>query len=88
LRSAAYHRASAPARREAHAALGAALDGGAGGAVQRAWHLARARLEPDEGVARELEAVAVDARRRAAPAAAGRAFEAAARLSPEPEPRV
>jgi DNA-binding CsgD family transcriptional regulator len=88
LRSAVYHRASAPARRDAHAALAAALDGVPGGTVRRAWHLARARLEPDEGVAGELEAVALDARRRAAPAAAGRTFEAAARLSQEPRPRV
>jgi DNA-binding CsgD family transcriptional regulator len=88
LRSAAYHRASAPERRYAHAALAAALDGVTGAAVQRAWHLARARLEPDEGVARELDAVAEDARRRGAPAAAGRALEAAARLSPEPRPRI
>jgi DNA-binding CsgD family transcriptional regulator len=88
LRSAAYDRASAPARRDSHAALAAALDGVAGAAAQRAWHLARARLEPDEGVARVLEAVAQDARRRGAPAAAGRAFEAAARLSAEPRPRI
>jgi DNA-binding CsgD family transcriptional regulator len=88
LRSAAYHRAPAAARRDAHAALAAALDGVTGAAVPRAWHLARARLEPDERVARELDAVAEDARRRAAPAAAGRAFEAAGRLSPEPKPRV
>jgi DNA-binding CsgD family transcriptional regulator len=88
LRSAAYHRAPAPTRRDAHAALAAALEGMAGADVQRAWHLARTRLEPDEGVARELEAVAVDARRRAAPAAAGGAFEAAGRLSPELKPRI
>jgi AAA ATPase domain len=88
LRSAAYHRAPAPTRRDAHAALAAAFEAVPGRAVQRAWHLARARLEPDEVVARELEAVAVDARRRAAPTAAGGAFEAAARLSPELGPRV
>jgi DNA-binding CsgD family transcriptional regulator len=82
LRSAAYHRASPPKRRDAHAALAAALEGVPSGGSQRAWHLAAALLEPDETVARKLAAVAVDARERAAPAAAGRTFEAAARLSP------
>ena len=88
LRSAAYHRAPAPARRDAHAALAEALGGAAHRAVRRAWHLAAATLEPNESVASELQAVAMDASERAAPAAAGRAFETAARLTPEGPARV
>jgi DNA-binding CsgD family transcriptional regulator len=88
LRSAAYHRASAPARRDAHAALAEAHGVAGRGAVRRAWHLAAASVEPDESVASELDVVAMDASERAAPSAAGRAFEAAARLTPEGAARV
>jgi DNA-binding CsgD family transcriptional regulator len=88
LRSACYHRMPPSARRDAHAALASALAGSAPDRASRAWHQAAAALEPTEEVARELQAVAVDAQRRAAPAVAGRTFEAAARLTPEPSRRV
>ncbi|HEX6026020.1 MAG TPA: AAA family ATPase, partial [Solirubrobacter sp.] len=86
LRSACYHRAPPAARRDAHSALAAALDGS--DRARCAWHQAVAALEPSEEVARELESVAVEAQHRAAPAVAGRTFEAAARLTPEPSRRV
>jgi hypothetical protein len=88
LRSVAYSRASPPQRRDAHAALAAAFGDSGRGRLRRAWHLAAAAQEPDERVATELEAVAHDAQRRAAPATAGRALDAAARMSPEPQARV
>jgi DNA-binding CsgD family transcriptional regulator len=88
MRSACYHRVPAPARRDAHGALAAALAGSTPERASRAWHLAAATIDPSEDVARELETVAFDAQRRAAPAAAGRTLEAAARLTPEPSRRV
>ena len=81
LRSAAYYRAAAPARRDAHAALAAAFAEHPRERARRAWHLAGATLEPSEKVAAELDAAAGDAFARGAPSAAGRAFEAAARLT-------
>jgi DNA-binding CsgD family transcriptional regulator len=86
LRSAAYVGAPPPRRREAHAAVAAAL-GDTGQRVRRAWHLALASLEPDEAVAAEIELAAHESRARAAPAASGRAFAAAARLTPRGEHR-
>jgi DNA-binding CsgD family transcriptional regulator len=88
LRSACYHRVPPPARRDAHAALAGALAGSIAERASRAWHLAAATVDPSEDVAKELETAAFDAQRRAAPAAAGRTLEAAARLTPEPSRRV
>jgi DNA-binding CsgD family transcriptional regulator len=83
LRSAIYHNASGPARREAHAALARATDGEA-----RAWHQAHAIVGEDESVAASLEAVGLDAGRRGAPAAAAAALERAACASAPGEKRV
>ena len=47
-----------------------------------AWHLAAAALEPDEHVASLLEDSAAQAQRRGGAAAAARALERAAELSP------
>jgi DNA-binding CsgD family transcriptional regulator len=87
LRSVAYQRANGPERRAAHRALAEALatDQDRG---RRAWHRAAATAHPDERVAAELEAVASEARARGAPAAAGRALLAAARVTPTGETRV
>ena len=70
-------------RRAAHAALGAALDGEAG-----AWHRARAAARMDEPIAAGLERTAVSARDHGADAAAARAFEHAARLTPDRDTRA
>lgn len=87
LRSAAYQRASANERRQAHAALAEALRGERT-AARRAWHLAAAALSPDEQVAGALEQAAQEARGRGAPGEAGRTLAAAARLTPEPQRRA
>ena len=87
LRSAAYVGATPPVRRDAHAALAASLPPDAD-RVRRAWHLALATVEPDEATAAEVEAAAREARDRGAPAAAGQAFAAAARLTPRGKERV
>lgn len=82
LRSVAYHTRSPAERRAAHAAFAEVLTG-PGVESRRAWHLAAASVEPDERIADELERAALEARRRGAPAAAARALEAAARLTPD-----
>lgn len=87
LRAAVYHGASAPDRRSAHRALASVLRD-AKSAVPRAWHMAAAAQGEDETVAAELEQAAVEARRRSGLAASSRAFERAARLSPDPERRA
>ena len=68
LRSVAYHSLSAPARRDVHAALAAAL-ARPGDIERRTWHRAAASLGPDEAVALALEDVARSCRasRRACP---------------------
>lgn len=83
LRSAVYHGAAGPARREAHAALARVTSDEA-----RAWHLAHATVGEDEAVAATLERAGLDARRRGGPAAAAAALERAARLSRPGEARV
>ena len=81
LRSAIHAAAPAAERRLAHAGLARALE--AEGGDRRAWHLAAAATGPDERVAGELEHVGANASRRGGVVAAARAFEEAARLSPE-----
>lgn len=87
VRAAVYHGASAPDRRAAHRALASVLTD-AKAVVPRAWHLAAAAQGEDEAVAAALEQAAVEARRRSGLAAASRAFERAARLSPDLERRA
>jgi DNA-binding CsgD family transcriptional regulator len=87
MRSAVYYGATAPGRRAAHAALAAALTDPKA-LVARAWHLAAAAQGEDETVAAALEQAAVEARRRSGQAAAARAFERAARLTPDREQRA
>lgn len=86
VRSAVYTQAPAAQRREAHRAVAAAIarcGPGAGDEEdRRAWHLAEAALGPDPEVVDLLESVATRATRRGAHAAAARALEGAARLSP------
>ena len=75
----AVDRAATPsARRAAHRALAAAVDG-----PQRAWHLAAAAQAPDEALAAELETLGCDAAQRGAPATAATALARAAELSPD-----
>ncbi|HUA75142.1 MAG TPA: AAA family ATPase [Solirubrobacteraceae bacterium] len=78
-RAATYADAPAPARREAHRALAAALPDR--DADRRAWHLAAASAGPDDRVAAALEQAGGRARERSAYAAAAAAFERAAGLT-------
>jgi GMP synthase-like glutamine amidotransferase/DNA-binding CsgD family transcriptional regulator/tetratricopeptide (TPR) repeat protein len=70
-------------RRAAHAALASALGGDAG-----SWHRARGAARADESIAAGLERLAIKAGDQAAFAAAARAFEFAARLTPDPDERA
>jgi DNA-binding CsgD family transcriptional regulator len=83
LRSVAYRAMPAPEQRAAHRALAASLGG-----ERRAWHLAAAAVAPDEEVAAALAEAAGAARARGGPAAAMRASERAARLTPDPAQRA
>src|SRR5262245_33416587 len=87
VRSAAVYEASLARRRAAHAALARALAGGSN-ADRRAWHQARAAAAPEEAVAADLASTARRARDRRAHGTAARAFELAARLTPDPEERA
>ena len=87
VRSAVYYGATPPARRAAHAALAAALNDPKA-LVARAWHLAAAAQGEDEAVASVLEQAGLEARRRSGHVAAARAFERAARLTPDHENRA
>ena len=87
VRSAVYYGATPPARRAAHAALAAALNDPKA-LVARAWHLAAAAQGEDEAVASVLEQAALESRRRSGHVAAARAFERAARLTPNHETRA
>ena len=80
-RSAIYHGASLSRRRAAHEALAAALPGERE-ADRRAWHRAAAAVDPDAGIAADLERTAERALERGGPAAASLAYERAASLSP------
>jgi DNA-binding CsgD family transcriptional regulator len=86
VRSAVYQAASSSQRRQAHRALAQAL-GREGDVDRRAWHLAAAAVEPDEGVVGELDAVAERARGRGGFESASAALERAAALSADPAAR-
>ena len=86
MRAAVYHGSTAPDRRLAHAALASTLTDPKS-LVARAWHLAAAAQGEDEDVAAALERAGDEARRRSGLAAASRAFERAARLTPDRERR-
>ena len=79
-RGAVYHAAAPSERRAAHRRLAAVLP-----EAERAWHLAVAAEEPDEGLAAALERSAYDAAGRGAPGTALEALRRAAALTPEPE---
>ena len=73
-----YADAAAHERREAHAALAAALPDR--DVDRRAWHLAAASVGPDDQASRALEQAGARARERSAYAVAAAAFERAAGL--------
>jgi DNA-binding CsgD family transcriptional regulator len=81
VRSAVYRGATINQRQAVHRALAAALPGEEH-ADRRAWHRAAAAMEPDPEVADELERSAERARRRSGYAAAARALERSAELTP------
>ena len=81
VRSAVYRGATINQRQAIHQALTAALPG-AEHADRRAWHRAVAAMEPDPEVADELERSAERARRRSGYAAAAKALERSAELTP------
>ena len=83
VRSAVYRNASAPARREAHAALADAISGPSS-EEHRPWHRAQAASAPDETVAAELVRSAERARRRGGAAAAAAFLAYAVELTPDP----
>ncbi|MET9176487.1 AAA family ATPase [Streptomyces misionensis] len=80
-RSAVYHGASLDARREAHMVLAQSLWDEPD---RRAWHVAAAATHPDAAVSGELKRTADRARRRGGHAAAAKALQRAADLSPRP----
>jgi DNA-binding NarL/FixJ family response regulator len=88
MRSAVYQTASLRARRAAHQALAEALADADGQADRRAWHLAEATPGADEEVASELERAAETTLQRSGYAAAARALERAAELTPCDATRV
>ena len=87
MRSAAYHSAAPGARRAAHLAVANALEDVEEHSDRRAWHRAEAALGPDEGIATELERAADQTLQRSGYAAAARALERAAELSPSASDR-
>jgi DNA-binding CsgD family transcriptional regulator len=88
VRSAVYRGATSRQRRAAHRVLAAELGEDSEHGDRRAWHLASSALEPDEGVALAIEAVAARAQARAGYASASRALERAAELSPRQADRI
>jgi len=83
IRSAVYHAVPFAERAAAHRKIADTLRDQP---HRYAWHLAAATLEPDEHVATLLEETATQARQRGGAAAAARALERAAELSPsEPD---
>jgi DNA-binding CsgD family transcriptional regulator len=81
VRSAVYQRAPFNARRSAHLALAAALDGEPR-SDRRYWHLAAAAVGPDPELAAHLEAEARRISDQSGPAAAAAAWERSASLTP------
>lgn len=84
VRSAIYQRAEPAERLAAHAAL---AEVHAGDPDRRAWHRAAATGRRDEGVARELQSVALRARARGAITVAVAALQRSAELSERPAER-
>jgi DNA-binding CsgD family transcriptional regulator len=87
VRSAAYRSASSRDRQEVHRALAEVTDPETD-PDRRAWHRARAAVEPDGTVADELERSADRAQARGGLAAAAAFLEEATRLSLDPEQRA
>ena len=87
VRSAIYNAATSPVRRRVHLALAQAMTR-RGDVDRRAWHLAHATDEPDALVVKELERVAERASQRGGLEAASAAWERAAELTSEPQPRA
>ena len=87
VRSAAYAAGAADDRCAAHSALAAATDAELD-PERRVWHLAAAATGPDEGVASQLEQMAVAAQARAGLAAAAAFLERSVELTAEPEWRA
>jgi DNA-binding CsgD family transcriptional regulator len=87
VRSALLEASTQSERRNAHAALAAALTG-AHDADRRVWHQALATLAADENVAGELEASARRSQARGGQASAATAFARAAELSAEENGRL
>jgi DNA-binding CsgD family transcriptional regulator len=85
LARAAVYAAAAQERREAHAALAAALPDR--DLDRRAWHLAAASIGPDDQASHALEQAGARARERSAYAVAAAAFERAAGLASLDEAR-
>jgi DNA-binding CsgD family transcriptional regulator len=85
VRAAVYHAVPFVDRAAAHLRIADAL---ANQPDRRAWHQASAALEPDERVAALLEDTAAQAQRRGGAAAAARALDRAAELSPRPQDQV
>jgi DNA-binding CsgD family transcriptional regulator len=89
VRSAVYQGAPLSRRQAAHRVLASVLEGEEEEeADRRAWHRAAASVAPDPSVVEDLEQAAERARQRSGFAAASRAFERAAVLTPEELPRA
>jgi DNA-binding CsgD family transcriptional regulator/tetratricopeptide (TPR) repeat protein len=84
VRSAAISTAAPYERREAHRAIGAATDAELE-PDRRAWHLAHAAIQPDEGLAGDLEQASGRAHLRGGLSAAAALLEFAAELTPDAE---